>query len=560
MRLITTLAKPFWRQHKKQAQEVRGSQAVQAWYCQAAQGAHLDTLSKAVALLWDVPSLEFVGFDCRPDAAFQEKLTANSHLVEEQDQRAKHYWGLLLALLHRRAASMAWHTDFYPGRLALLLSPEEEGHQAFEAELKVDLLAHPRAEQLAPSDSFLASLVRQSWFRTVLGRELAELYSTSSPATARAAATKLARDLYSGFGHSKVVEDTFSHLRDRELRDGRNSVVELRRLYTLAAAAPSLPGQGWTPVAAQGGPPEPKLSTSAFQPALHTPGFDRETFTGPLQWPSYTPLSPQSLYAQRQLLRHCYLLDLLPTASQAWRNCLLPTGTLFRRVATEDWCFSLGPVGAAALLTWAAKPLQVGTLTGWTLELSAELQELNWAICLDWSDFEVLPTQPASPAHLFAECRGRPPTGPAVLALQLGPSQPLLEYACRQCFWQLPASTLQRIMRAEGLPVPRGLSLLDTLRALLKHVLPSLGVQEQLDILDQRSSLGRGLEAEDLPAEVLEEVFGEAEGAGLPDCLHNVNREPDGEYMEAVYAPPQPPSPWFPRAPLSLCPLVPTVF
>ena len=122
-------------------------------------------------------------FGCSPEAADVGKLTAESHLVQQQDEHARLCWQLLLSLVFRRAASMAWHTDYYPGRLAMLLSPDTQDHTAFEEELQVDLLAYPKAAALAQTNPFLASLVRQSFFKTVVGRELAELYATSQPAS-----------------------------------------------------------------------------------------------------------------------------------------------------------------------------------------------------------------------------------------------------------------------------------------------------------------------------------------------------------------------------------------
>ena len=99
--------------------------------------------------------------------------------------------------------------------LARICLPRQTGHATagmpnippglFEAELKVDLLAnlaHRKAEQLSSKDSFVASLARRYWFRRVPGRALAELYSTTQPAAARAAASEWARDLLPGWATS----------------------------------------------------------------------------------------------------------------------------------------------------------------------------------------------------------------------------------------------------------------------------------------------------------------------------------------------------------------------
>ena len=72
-------------------------------------------------------------------------------------------------------------------------------------------------------------------------------------------------------------------------------------------------------------------------------------------------------------------------------------------------------------------------------------------------------------------------------------------------------------MAAEGLQTPKGITLLQCLRALISHALPDISLQEVMDILDARAIVAPALSQEDVPADLLEEALGAEEAAKIQD-------------------------------------------
>eukprot|EP00974_Lingulodinium_polyedra_P057261 5509370-Lingulodinium_polyedra.AAC.1 len=67
------------------------------------------------------------GLLCHLEPSLAKSLKPEHPLVVEQDQLASQLLAVQLQILAVRGASMAWHREGYPGRLALLLSdsPDE---------------------------------------------------------------------------------------------------------------------------------------------------------------------------------------------------------------------------------------------------------------------------------------------------------------------------------------------------------------------------------------------------------------------------------------------------
>eukprot|EP00974_Lingulodinium_polyedra_P033493 3220461-Lingulodinium_polyedra.AAC.1 len=129
---------------------------------------------------------------------------------------------------------MAWHTEGYPGRMALLLSEEEGDVAGFLDRLQQDHEAHKVAEQLAPKVTFLRSALRPSFFRTTVGQELAALLlqgplGASKQAEVLQEAKVTAQDYFGGWGQTKVVEDNFHVLRQHETRGSDSQSLSLAR-------------------------------------------------------------------------------------------------------------------------------------------------------------------------------------------------------------------------------------------------------------------------------------------------------------------------------------------
>eukprot|EP00969_Alexandrium_andersonii_P070965 3133889-Alexandrium_andersonii.AAC.1 len=75
---------------------------------------------------------------------------------------------------------MAWHSEHYPGRLALLCSPGAD-FQTWLDRLLLDFRAYTTCKELGTGDTFLAKLAASSCFETTVMADVAAV--ASSPAS-----------------------------------------------------------------------------------------------------------------------------------------------------------------------------------------------------------------------------------------------------------------------------------------------------------------------------------------------------------------------------------------
>ena len=215
---------------------------------------------------------------------------------------------------------------------------------------------------------------------------------------------------------------------------------------------------------------------------------------------------------QRQLLQWCYEHDRLLEAEQCWKCCLLPLGTVCRPRGSSTWLLSLGDLGAVLVLGWTLD-LREGK-AGLVLELRHTGDPnncLEHLLCLDWDEWEVPPTTPVSPVHMQVLCKkGLPGAAPGLAYLATDEPTSVLSAAALACFVGLSMTMVKRVMRAEGLAVPRGQTDLACLTALLAHCLPSATPAEITALLAKRATKPR----DKLPPGVSREALLEAmEGA-----------------------------------------------
>eukprot|EP00974_Lingulodinium_polyedra_P021415 2069147-Lingulodinium_polyedra.AAC.1 len=91
-----------------------------------------------------------------------------------------------------------------------------------------------------------------------------------------------------------------------------------------------------------------------------------------------------------------------------------------------------------------------------------------------------------------------------------GKETPLLHYAANKAFWRLGLAFLRKLMKEEGLATPRGLTLYQAVKTLVKHWLPDLEDKALSGILAQRAFKAGGPSKDDLPEELVEGLFPEA--------------------------------------------------
>eukprot|EP00974_Lingulodinium_polyedra_P054724 5265375-Lingulodinium_polyedra.AAC.1 len=114
---------------------------------------------------------------------------------------------------------MSWHTDCWPGLVALLCSDKAADKDYCTQQLALDSAALASCKEQSKGSLFLQNLCRMSPLATKPMSEWAELLNPVSQtfaATDRQALEELAKETWSSLGQSKVVEDGNREVRRRE--------------------------------------------------------------------------------------------------------------------------------------------------------------------------------------------------------------------------------------------------------------------------------------------------------------------------------------------------------
>eukprot|EP00974_Lingulodinium_polyedra_P005403 508713-Lingulodinium_polyedra.AAC.1 len=132
---------------------------------------------------------------------------------------------LVTSLLFARGSSMAWHSQSWPGLLALLCSNDPQDTARCLELLRTDWEALQACEEKARHSLVLQNAVAMSPLKARPMVELCEKLSHDDPPMAptdASAAARLSYDLFSGFGQSKVIEDANKEARDSETFNTKN--------------------------------------------------------------------------------------------------------------------------------------------------------------------------------------------------------------------------------------------------------------------------------------------------------------------------------------------------
>eukprot|EP00974_Lingulodinium_polyedra_P099587 9645527-Lingulodinium_polyedra.AAC.1 len=124
---------------------------------------------------------------------------------------------------------MSWHTDSYPGLLALLCTGQAEDSARLVQELCEDYQAFLGLGALVETSTFHKNLQLMSLFHTRPLSELVDLLpavGTTLPAGTLEFLQDYSRSMWSGWGQSKVIEDANKEAREKESRDSTSKVLK----------------------------------------------------------------------------------------------------------------------------------------------------------------------------------------------------------------------------------------------------------------------------------------------------------------------------------------------
>eukprot|EP00974_Lingulodinium_polyedra_P092425 8954768-Lingulodinium_polyedra.AAC.1 len=230
---------------------------------------------------------------------------------------------------------MSWHWGSWPGLLARFASDNLQAKREALQLLRADWQAFVAARELQEAAPFLATLVRKSPFSTVLLKEIAaECCQEPFPPEAEVLETlqKVCTTIYRGWGQTKIVEDGFQAIRDREDRDVRNKRVSLITQWSYLrdeGVIAKHQREEFTPAERPTGPEETKkVPLSNFEGKRRTPTIDGSSILRKADWPTLTAQTSQGVAAEMALLRWCHKQDCMELASSCWKCNFIPAGTV----------------------------------------------------------------------------------------------------------------------------------------------------------------------------------------------------------------------------------------
>lgn len=220
--MLFVLGNPFFSAHSEDARQVRAPEEVRDYYAAHCKTEYLNTLADSAKLLYDTLTLKFIGFktafdefheSSSDDEAEGEVMTA----LEAEDQLARKAHELVVNMLHFRMASMSWHSCSWPGLLAIFASSDEMEQQTGVDIFRDDLEAFREAERLAPGSEAIQKMVLKSPFQLTIMKEVAALVESGMPdKEILPTLNRFSLQIFSGWGQTKVVEDSLRGLRQAE--------------------------------------------------------------------------------------------------------------------------------------------------------------------------------------------------------------------------------------------------------------------------------------------------------------------------------------------------------
>ena len=212
-----------------------------------------------------------------------------------------------------------------------------------------DFKIHQVALQKAASNSFLVNLCASSPFCTRVMREIACILTVHHESTMderKAMVIKYSRLIFISRGQTKLCEDTFKELRDREQRDTTCSNLSNLSYYAYMTNMKTI--QMHERVEAQPGQHEPEVKADhkdvfLCKPTHQPEGIDIEKTTSRAVWPTFTPQSSKRLYSDISLLRHVSEHGMWKSIGKCWQTTLFARGqVVYHKVRKLFWVMSSG--------------------------------------------------------------------------------------------------------------------------------------------------------------------------------------------------------------------------
>eukprot|EP00974_Lingulodinium_polyedra_P063524 6133437-Lingulodinium_polyedra.AAC.1 len=142
------------------------------------------------------------------------------------------------------------------------------------------------------------------------------------------------RDIWAGWGQTKLIEDGNREIRQQESFDTNNLTLSIAKQWDSLATRGVVGQHGRAEVDLEQATARANVEAAKeeckglFSAKFHQPTVDAQSLTTKRAWPSYTPQTSVGPIAAIALLQHCYELDRWNEASNCWLSARLPSGTV----------------------------------------------------------------------------------------------------------------------------------------------------------------------------------------------------------------------------------------
>ena len=211
---------------------------------------------------------------------------------------------------------------------------------------------------------------------------------------------QLLEALLTGFGQTKVVEDSIKELRGKGQRVASSKQLAHFCEWQTSVDAKLLEKYGRDEVQASGAAlPSDEFDAAAIFQVCHKSSGDQDSvdlrsITKRMTWTTWTSQTIKNSTSDLQLLLHMQKTDSWDLVGGAWHVSFLPVGQVLQDEVAKGLFMVLRVFSGAALV----RPLAQAGTNLYQLDLGARLQ---WKVVLEDAAIVVLPTWVVSPLHGF---------------------------------------------------------------------------------------------------------------------------------------------------------------
>ena len=351
---------------------------------------------------------------------------------------------LLGSLLKYRGLSMLAHSHSYPYKLAGLLHTDP-GHR--RSTLRT-LQRHWEAFQQGSQGkaAVVADLVRKSPFRISL-MSVVVAHLEANRWEVRDELTSWLREVWDGFGQTKVIEDANKLAREHETRDQSSRSVRRLKRWSLPSIHGLLTQYQRLEVENNSIKPTKDDPMHLFAPPAHQGDHIQplNQIRSVATWPTLTPADWNLHSGDIAAITYLHETHNWGKAGELWHASLVPVQEVVVSDESEgkpvySWVVMVSTDVAA--LTW---PME---RHGGFLHLAVG-GTLNWVPALH-SKLRVLPTAVVSPMHVWAGDRSWPSDVAGVCWKILGEPMGVLNFHAERAFAGIKMDTMNKVLASYG--------------------------------------------------------------------------------------------------------------